>query len=273
MNYRRAIILIVLAATFIRAAVVLHLDNRLYFPDSEHFIAMAQNVLDGHGPRVSEQTVANRGPGYAYFLAGIFAITGTTADAPPLTTIRLLQALFGGLLCLIVYLIGSTLYSKPAGLASAGIVALDPFLTYFTGLVLAETLFTLLLALALLMLLKTRDGAVLWAIAAGVVSGTAILVRPAMLLMLVPLVPAYLYANRFTRRALASALLFAACSLAILVPWGLRNHSLTGRFALTTLSSGASLYEGTYSGADGAPALDTLAGEIEAISCAHARWR
>lgn len=258
---------IVAAAVCIRAAIGIGLDGRVHFPDSHDYIAVARNILAGKGPIVTETSRAKRAPGYGYFLAAIFAAAGDAGAAEgdaaseidaPLLPVRLIQALMGGALCVGVYLIGSRLFGPAAGLAAAALAAFDPFLAYFSGLILTEVPFALLLVAGFACLLKTEGGSVGYSVAAGVCLGAAALVR----LSVFPMLPstAVVWAVLQWRKpgSLRTAAIVAAVSVLVLVPWAIRNQRQTGEFTFATLSGGMSLYEGTYPGADGGPAIDKI---------------
>ena len=257
--------IIIMAAVAARMAVGLSLDPTLRFADSHDYIKIAQNVLAGKGPMLNERTVANRGPGYSYFVAGVLALVqgpaqgGTGAGASLIIAIRMVQAALAGLLCWAICVIGRKLFSPLAGLAAAAVVAVDPILTYFSALVLSETLFAVLLAGAFACLLNSASGRMAWAAAAGGLLGLAALVRPPVLLMIPPLAAVWLALNWRASGSLRTAAIVVAVALAVISPWPIRNYQLTGRAVFTTLSSGASLYEGTCPEADGGPAMDKIA--------------
>jgi len=234
------------------------LSGGIHFPDSRDYIAAARNILAGRGPMVSETSRAKRPPGYPYFLAAVFAVMGPSQAEPPLLAVRMVQALLGGALCAVVFIIGKNLFGQAAGLAAAAVAAFDPFLAYFSGLILTETLFAFLLAAGFACLLKTEGGSVRYAVAAGLVLGAATLVRSSALPML-PLTAAAWILLRWRRpRAVRTALVLAAVSMLVQVPWAVRNHRQTGTFTFATLSGGMSLYEGTCPDADGGPAIDKI---------------
>jgi len=222
------------------------------FPDSADYVKIAGNVLAGRGPMLNDHTVANRGPGYSYMLAAVFAAGGGFG------AVTAVQAVLGGLTCAAIFLIGRRLFSDAAGLWAAAFVALDPILAYFSGLLLSETLFGFLLAAGLLCLLYTEGGRIAWAGACGALLGLASLVRPSLFPMIPPLCVAWLLLRWKKPHSLRTAVIVGAVAVAVMLPWAERNHRLTGRFVFTTLSSGASLYEGTWPGADGGPGLDRI---------------
>lgn len=261
---RALVPVIIIIAVAARIAVGVSLDTGLRFPDSHDYARIAENILAGDGPRLNERTVANRGPGYSYFLAGIIGIARVAApdarleSSPGLViVIRIVQALISGALCWIVYRIGRRLFSPEAGMAAAAVAALDPVLAYFSVLVLSEMLFAALLAGAVLCLLKTGDGGMRWAVACGVLLGLSALVRPPVLLLIPVLLGVWLAVNR-SRTGIRTALAAGIVALAVISPWPIRNYRLTGRPVFTTLSAGASLYEGTCPEADGGPAMEKI---------------
>ena len=247
-----AVSIVVAAAVLVRVLAGGAFTAPDRFPDSADYITTAENILAGKGPMLNEHTVANRGPGYSYFLAGVFALGGGFAAASAV------QALLGGLTCAAVFLIGRRLFGGRVGLAAAAITALDPVLTYFSGLVLGETLFAFLLAAGMLCMLYTERGNVAWAAAGGALMGLASLVRPSLVLMLPLLCVVWLLLRWRKPHSLRTAVIVCAVAFAVMLPWAARNHRLTGRFVFTTLSAGASLFEGTYPGADGGPAMDRI---------------
>lgn len=255
---RTLIILIVVIAVAARVVAGLGLEGRVHFPDSRQYIQIAQNIRAGDGPRLDESTVAARPPGYPYFLAAIFSVIRSSPDVPPLLAVRLAQALLGGALCLMVWLAGSKLYGPAVGVAAAAFVALDPFLTYFSGLILSEALFALLLAAAMLCLLHSENGKIGWAAAAGLLLGASAMVRASALPMIPAVAAAWVLLRWRKRGGLRQGAAVILLAAAVMIPWAWRNYKLTGSPVFTTLSAGASLYEGTWPGADGGPAIHRI---------------
>jgi len=267
---RAHVALIIVVAVAARAAVGLGLEGRVHFPDSNHYLTIARNIRAGAGPRLSEHTAANRPPGYPYFLAAILSVFQGRAAEPPLIAVRLSQAALGGALCLIIYLIGAGLFTPRAGLAAAVLVALDPFMSFFSGLILTEALFALLLAAGVLCLLKAEGGKARWAAACGVLLGGAALVRASALPLIPLLTAAWVLLKRKNPGIFRQGLIIVGVALAAMAPWAARNYRLTGRVVFTTLSSGASIYEATYPGADGGPAMDKIDWPTEIKTMAEA---
>ena len=70
--------------------------------------------------------------------------------------VRIIQAFIGTLTCLNIYLIGKQVFDKDVGKISLLIASIYPFPVYYTGALLTENIFTFLLSLSVLQLLKFR---------------------------------------------------------------------------------------------------------------------
>ena len=122
-------------------------------PDQREYLQLADHLLDGTGlhffdPRFNGEVYAYRTPGYPLFLA---ACGGSIRLA------RLAQAAIDTSTVLAIYLLARRWFPHGPSLMAAAIVAFNPFLIYFSGLVLSETLFTSLLAWGMLLLPRRRD--------------------------------------------------------------------------------------------------------------------
>jgi 4-amino-4-deoxy-L-arabinose transferase-like glycosyltransferase len=243
---------------WLAAAVVLGLGLRItlalwpltggrdfHWQDSASYDYAARSLLDQGALWFSPWQQAKREPGYALFVAGCYAVFGRDALA-----VRLVQAVLGALLCLVVYaLVGDLAAGRRAGRLAAFAVALDPWSALFSILVLTECLYTLLLWVALLLLTGRRGGAlclvsaVVWAAMAGVRSETAafFLGMGAVALAL----------SRDRRRTAAHLVAAVVGMLLVTGIWTWRNQRVVGSPVFTTLNVGETLYDGLWAGADG----------------------
>jgi 4-amino-4-deoxy-L-arabinose transferase-like glycosyltransferase len=94
-------------------------------------------------------------PGYPLFLAVIYGVFG-----PSLAAVRIVQACLSAATCLVAYAIARDAFGKRAGQITGVLLALYPGHIYMAWRLMAETLFTLLLALAVLAAQRAvaRDG-------------------------------------------------------------------------------------------------------------------
>jgi hypothetical protein len=177
---------------------------------------------------------------------------------------RMMLAGVGTVGCWGVYVLGRWLFDPDVGLIGAALTALSPACVAFSPVILSETLFavTLLGSLAGMLWLVRVSGLMAArqdaaggtvsslpvrcgvALMAGALVGVACYVRPSWLLAS-PLVAVGLWCGDGCRvRAMLPAALVTVGTVAVLLPWGLRNQRVTGHFVLTTLWLGPSLYDG-----------------------------
>jgi len=248
----------VLAAAFaLRAAWALSRPAEFEFLDSRRYHSVAVGLANGRGfvintayPFLAREHrgrgyAAHSDPGYSVFLAGLYTIG---LDSP--RAVRLVQVLLGTATVWLVMLLAGRLFGRTVALASGAVAAFEPHLVFFTGLVLTETLFTLLLTASLLVFVRSREAEpgrlpLARAAAWGALSGAAALVRSTFLLFL-PLAAALevALAERTQRRSRAARQLVAlAVYCAVLAPWTVRNAVRLGEFVPGTTCSGIALYE------------------------------
>jgi hypothetical protein len=236
-------------------------SEQLEYPDEEAYCQIARSLAAGQGLVDEFGYRATYMPGYPGFLALLAGLPHS------LFWTRLVQALLGAWLAPATYLLarrwlamagpeGNTpgegdLLPVLAGLA----VAVDPFLLFFSGLLLTETLFALCLATAWLVLLPMCQAN--RRIGASSVIGTALLLwlclmlRPssAILVLLVPAV--VVLPRRFDRAGLMTAAAVVALVLAGLAPWAIRNYRVIGQWRWLTTRGGISLYDAVRPGSSG----------------------
>ena len=225
-------------------------------PDQREYLSLAENLLrEGdlhfHDPRLDVELYAYRTPGYPLFLAA--------CGANPRLAL-LAQAILDTSTVFAVYLLAVLLAGRASGtgwpLLGALAVALNPFLIYFSGLLLSETLFTTLLAWGMVLLVA---GSVSYSgghrqlgcwIAGGSVLAIAILVRPAAIFLPIGLATLSSLLNRsggtaYHRRKLlmVSTLQLMAMAL-VLLPWAYRNRLILHEWIFTTTNGGITLYDG-----------------------------
>jgi hypothetical protein len=127
-------------------------------------------------------------------------------------------------------------------LVAALLVAINPYLIYFSGLILSETLFIAMLAWGMLLLLSPVCRKMFW-ISGAAVLAMSIYVRPSALLL--PVILAFGSARAAAERV-NRALLAGVLTVAVLVPWGWRNSqpSVLGHWVWTTTNEGITAYDG-----------------------------
>ena len=167
---------------------------------------------------------------------------------------------------------------RAAALIAAGLIALNPYLIYFTGLLLSETLFTAMLLWAMVLLVQPsmlrRFGGLL-------ILALSVPVRPSAILLPVFLGILSAFVNRLNPPAYQGApsapvvrpyrcgsplwvgLCAAGMILLTLLPWAVRNHDVLNRWIWLDTNSGFTLYDAYNPGATGASSQSFMLGEAE----------
>jgi 4-amino-4-deoxy-L-arabinose transferase-like glycosyltransferase len=258
MEYR-ALLFIFLAALALRLPYALTRAETLVFPDSREYDSIARRLLAGGGFQEESGRRASRAPGYPLFLAGCYAPRMNHRG------VYAVQSFVDALTCVLIALLAWRLGGRMVGLLAGAGCAVFPFFIFFSGILLAETLFMAALAGTALLLEvclrhhADRTGRAMGAAAlAGVAAGLAIHLRSSFLLFPIFLLPFWLWAARKRTVALISWLVMAGVIAMVLSPWIARNYRLFHRFIPSTLQVGESLYEANSPYADGGPAMDRI---------------
>jgi hypothetical protein len=232
---------------------VLYWTGKPLTHDEREYLALAGNLRDGNGlhyPAEHDSGTApqfGRAPGYPAFLA----LLGVPADAPatPLR-VKVAQSVLGALVVWMIGTITRRAAGAEAGALAAAIGAVYLPLVWISAYVFSETLF-MPVALWSVMLLdaamvradaerSARGGSAL-TVGAGLAAGTAILIRPAMVMFL-PVAALWF----IRRRRWSLALAFCVSAAAVVAPWTLRNAKEHGRFVLVAPEGGVTFWTGNH---------------------------
>lgn len=150
------LIALLLAATAIRAGYGLAafkpnegLVARL--GDDAEYDLHARNLIEGRGiVRLDGRPTAERLPGYPLFLAGVYGVFGHSYLAA-----RIVQAVLGGISCVLLYVLVRRWWSSRVALMAAGLLAVWPLNVWLSGVLLSENLSVPGLLLVLLLVSAT----------------------------------------------------------------------------------------------------------------------
>lgn len=222
--------------------------------DEREYLALAQSVAAGRGfvYAASHETGTaqqfGRAPAYPLFLAVIGAGSADHSASP--ARVKIAQSILGALGVWIIGLLALRTAGPRAAVVASVIAAIYPPLVWMPSYVLSETLYSSL-ALGAVLLLDVavdhaedmgsgRAGGAL-ALIAGLLTGIAILTRPAMIFFL-PL--AVIWLVRRHRTILAVAL--TAAAIAVVAPWTARNVRAYGTFVLVASEGGVTFWTGNH---------------------------
>lgn len=295
-NQKWAILLVIIFALAIRIGWVAHLptDNKSLWalPDQVEYYEIAQNVLRGKGfhfwdKRFFSEIIPNStiGDVHAFRMPGYPLIVA--ACGGKIAIVRVVQAILDASTVLAAYLLARRWMSERPALLAAILVAVNPFLIYFSGLMLSETVFVAMLAWGMVLLTRETspspgtpgegwgEGSVLFdsqtggqknphpARDTGVlprVRGRGGLIHASLGVVLLALsihirpsamlLPILL--PLVIRRDWKLPIIGALAVVLVLLPWAIRNKRLLGEWVWTTTNSGFTLYDGFNPKATGA---------------------
>ncbi len=213
--------------------------------DQFEYLQISRNLLAGQGlqfydPRFEQTVYAYRTPGYPIFVAA--------CRAQP-TVVRFGQALLDTSTVLAIFLMARRFLGGRTSLIAGLLVAFNPFLIYFTGLLLTETLFTAMVSWGMYLLVRQRArpfaGLALLAL--------AVHVRPSGIGLVLLLAAGAQWSQGWfvIGRTMALA---AALVVSVLLPWAYRNahHPALRAWVWTTTNNGVTTYDGFQDDATGA---------------------
>ncbi len=184
-------------------------------------------------------------PGMSLLVAGINRVFGIPADVP----IQVISILLDSIAAVLIWWVAATFLSARMGVAAGLVYAFFPPLAHAAAAsrmpVGMCSFFVIACLVCVLQATRCRAGkALAWYAAAGLVLGLGSYLRPDYLLM-----PVFMFLGlwAFTRRFFRSAgamILTQVLAIVTLLPWAYRNHSICGRWVLTSTSVGATLIVG-----------------------------
>jgi len=237
-----ALLALALAVRTVYAFLAPHVDPFLIqdqlYGDAVDYDLLAQNLIQGRGftEYPPYQPTSFRAPLYSFFLAGVYLIFGHS-----LTAARLVQALLGALVCLFSVQIAGRLFGSKVALFTGLGVAFHPLMVYFGAWIITDTLFLALFTGTVLMALKlVEHPRAVVAVATGACLGLGVLTRPQSVLMLPLLLFWFILRSKKTgsRAWLAPALLLVAATIAVLIPWTLRNYTVHRELVFVSTQGG-----------------------------------
>ena len=242
-----AITVVVVVALAVRAANLWSLASSLVgsaiMGDAVAYVAWARRIASGDWLGTDAFYQA---PLYPYFMAGLWTLAGESVAA-----VKVVQACLGATSCGLVAWAVGRLFRPATGAVAGLLLAVYPAAVFFDGLIQKTALDGVLLAslLACIALVSIRTS---WprALGLGLIIGLLALTRENALIGL-PVVLWWLWRRRggaSWRQATAGVVLGASM---VLVPVGVRNLALGGRFQLTTSQLGPNLYIGNNATATG----------------------
>jgi len=200
------------------------------------FFALAQNIADGNGFAFKGgPPTAFRVPLYPMFLAAV------TFGQQAFLSVLLAQSVIGAGTVLCGALIARELFGNSAAIIAGILAAIYPYYVVHDTALQETSLYTFLMALAVLLLLRVRrSGSLPTAVGAGLALAAAVLTRAnlALFALLAPLWLTLAGGSNAVhlRRRLWVAVVCASVGILTVAPWLIRSYQLTGSITLSSQS-------------------------------------
>jgi 4-amino-4-deoxy-L-arabinose transferase-like glycosyltransferase len=233
-------------ALLLRVAFVLAVE-RDGFPlnDTLFYNNVAAALAEGRGFTAFDGVpTAQWPPAFPFLLSIVYRITGPEALAGELA-----NAVLGALCVAALYALAHRVFGRREAIVAAAALALLPGQILWTDVLLAETLYTLVLTLFFLLVayLPPRPWTV---VALGLAIGLATLTRGEGLL-LIPAVLAIWWPELPRRRLLLNGAALAMVAVLTVLPWTIRNTVAMDAFVPLSTNSSTTLWSGHNPGATG----------------------
>jgi 4-amino-4-deoxy-L-arabinose transferase-like glycosyltransferase len=222
--------------------------------DEREYLSLARGLAGGRGFVYDDDVLSGpqdpfgRAPGYPAFLALVGGGRSLTSAVP--RSVKIAQSVLGAAGVMLVGILAARLAGPRASTVAAFLAACYPPLVWVASYAWSEAI-SWPIGLAMVWLFdraveKADRSAWRFAVAAGIVCGIAILVRPSTLLFL-PLALAWL----IWRRRLVAAVALTLATALVVAPWSVRNTREYGRFVLVATEGGVTFWTGNHPHARG----------------------
>jgi len=240
------VVILFIIAFLLRLLIALTIQTPIISDDSDYH-EIGKAVAEGRGFSNLDHLTAIRTPGYPIFLSICYRLCG-----PSIIAVRCFQAFIDTITCLLLFLIGRSLFNERIAFIAFGTLAIFPLHLVYIPRLLSEILFTMFLLLYIWLMIRKWEKyhMLLQIFLGGITLGIATLVRPTAGILLC--VGFWFIWNQYIPRkekALNTAVFIAAFTI-ILLPWLMRNQIVFGHFALTS-TTGTNLWIGNNSSANG----------------------
>lgn len=228
---RKKLLLIILLSLCIRLffwVFVLHHPGRAFDSDSGEYLRLAGTLLEaGTFPSIT------RTPAYPSFIASVYYLFGKLPQA-----VLVIQSLLDSATAVIVTLISYRIIQDARYALLAGLLyAMNPFAVFYSNMILSETLFTFILAVATFLFTRfNQSDRKTDMVLSSLLTGVAIFFRPIALYVPFLFAACFFISGQKIRDAMTRSLIFVMVSFTVLAPWYVRNYRDYGRWTLSGIS-------------------------------------
>ena len=209
--------------------------------DGAIYMNLAQRMANGEQYTIAS-TYAYWPPGYPIFLSFFFKIFGSN-----IKTIKLINISIYFLTFLIIYLLAKKIIGRKGAIIATLMLSIYPTHIALTGLPSKELLLCLILSSILLLhaytltIMSTKMRLVSY-MALGLLVGSASLIQPACLLLIIVLTFSSYLSKTSSKSILLMSFLIILGMITIIIPWSIRNYKIFNSFVLISTNGGSNFY-------------------------------
>ena len=248
----RSLVFVILFGLAVRIAYLLIYaalpDWSILTVDNHYHLNWAKDIASGN---LSGDTTYFRAPFYVYCLSFLYFLFGTSLWVP-----RIFGMVIGLISIFLTFRIAERLFNQKTAFIAGLIQAVFPLVLYFESEILLDSMFMLLLELALYRFLLWHDETTsknsLWL---GLAVGLAAITRPTILIFVLPIVTIAIIKKTRIQSSLQKLLVIAAGAAIVIAPITIRNALIGKEFVPISSQGGINFYIGNNSTADGLSAL------------------
>ena len=224
--------------------------------DPSLYIIYADLMADGKGySNLDGYSVAYYPVGYPAALAGFRKAQDLLGFDRTVSSAKLLNGVLGSLAVVALFLIARRVLDRRIAIGAAALMSIFPSQVFYTGTILSEPLFTLLLLASLLALLWNpwkREGMPYLQLAGvGLLLSLATMTRGITLMFPLVLFGVWFFYLHSKKRALLQTMVLFAGIAVFTVPWAVRNSMVFDTPTGPSTNLGDDLCIGNFRGADG----------------------
>ena len=233
----RRLLLLVIVTVVLRLVIEGLWPMEVCVRDECMYLFTAERMAEGQGMTASNGWIW--APAHVFLLAVVHKLTFGFAPV-----LKVPQAFFCGVAVVTLFRIGQRVASERAALASAWVYALHPTIVFFATRLWSETIYATLLLLALLGLLKAREGAPGRAAITGALVGLCVLLRGVAQYMLPIFALGLIWGRWRERRAWGQGLILALTALLVVAPYSTYATHKFGTFLISDRTMGQMMWLG-----------------------------
>ncbi|MGC8832755.1 MAG: ArnT family glycosyltransferase [Armatimonadota bacterium] len=247
-EYRKLLLILLLAAVLryaLIAVAYMHGYNPTSRSDPLQYHLLASNLLKKHRYSLEGWVAVNdwekpsfwernRTPGFPFFIAGVYKITGPKPYAASLALI-----LVSCCTVLLVYAVGKHMFGCRTGLLAGAVFALSPTSVLYSGMLFPDTLHAAVVTAGYWTLLRAASNrrSSLYVLS-GALLGLAGLIRPSTLYLSLCISALIMW----MRREWKAAVLISVLAWVVALPWAVRNLLVHRQFEVSSIGSYNMLY-------------------------------